>query len=149
MVILSKQQLFLPRWLSRQLLFTKINNNLIQNRMVSDYKKEFENLISTVVKEDASDLHLAEGRQPIIRSGGFLIPLTNHPILTRQDMKGILDELVDVSKKEIFLEKKEVDFAYYDANKTRFRGNAFFQLGRISIALRLVPKKIKSFEELN
>ena len=60
-------------------------------------------------------------------------------------MKGILDELVDVSKKEIFLEKKEVDFAYYDANKTRFRGNAFFQLGRISIALRLVPKKIKSF----
>ena len=116
--------------------------------MVSGYKKEFEDLISIVIKEEASDLHLAEGRQPIIRSGGFLVPLTSHPVLTRQDIKSILDELIDISKKEIFLEKKEVDFAYYDSNKTRFRGNAFFQLGRISIALRLVPKKIKTFEEL-
>ena len=117
--------------------------------MTSDYKKLFEDLISVVIKEDASDLHLAEGRQPIIRSGGFLIPVTNHPVLSRQDIKGILDELIDVSKKEIFLDKKQVDFAYYDSNKNRFRGNAFFQLGRISIALRLVPKSIKSFAELN
>ena len=116
--------------------------------MASDFKKEFENLISVVVRESASDLHLAEGRQPIIRSNGFLIPLTTHPILTRQDMKNILDELIDVSKKEIFLDKKEVDFAYYDSNKNRFRGNAFFQLGKISIALRLIPKEIKTFDEL-
>jgi twitching motility protein PilT len=117
--------------------------------MVSDYKKEIESLISVVIKENASDLHLAEGRQPIIRTDGFLIPLTNHSVLTRQDMKNILDELIDVSKKEIFLEKKEVDFAYYNSNKIRFRCNAFFQLGKISIALRLVPRNIKTFEELN
>jgi twitching motility protein PilT len=30
----------------------------------------------------------------------------------------------------------------------RFRGNAFFELGKISIALRLIPKKIRSLEEL-
>ena len=116
--------------------------------MTADYKKEFETLISTVIKEDASDLHLTEGRLPILRVAGFLIPLSNHPVLSRQDMKGILDEIIDASKKEIFLEKKEVDFAYYDHNLTRFRGNAFFQLGKISIALRLIPKKIKSFAEL-
>lgn len=116
--------------------------------MSSDYKKEFDSLITTVVKEEASDLHLAEGRQPIIRSNGFLIPLSTHPVLTKQDMKNILDELIDVSKKEIFLEKKEVDFAYYDNNNARFRGNAYFQMDKISIALRLVPKKIKTFNEL-
>ncbi|KKR65161.1 MAG: Twitching motility protein, partial [Parcubacteria group bacterium GW2011_GWB1_40_5] len=116
--------------------------------MASDYKKEFENIIATVIKEDASDLHLAEGRQPIIRSSGFLIPLTNYPILTKQDMKSILDQLIDVSKKEIFLDKKAVDFAYYDSAGARFRGNAFYQLGKISVALRLIPKKIKTFEEL-
>ena len=116
--------------------------------MASDYKKLFEDLVSTVIKEDASDLHLAEGRKPILRVAGSLIPLTVHLVLTRQDVKGILDEILDSSKKEIFLEKKEVDFAYNHNNQSRFRGNAFFQLGKISIALRLVPKKIKSLEEL-
>ena len=116
--------------------------------MASDYKKEFEELISVVVKEDASDLHLSEDRLPVIRSSGFLIPLTNHAILSKQDIKSILDVLLNDAKKQIFLEKKEVDFAYYDENKTRFRGNAFFQLDKISIALRLIPKSIKSFAEL-
>ncbi len=116
--------------------------------MSSDYKKEFDSLISIVLKEEASDLHLAEGRKPIIRSNGFLIPLSTHPELTKQDMKNILDEVLDVQKKEIFLEKREVDFAYYDNNNARFRGNAFFQMDKISVALRLVPKKIKTFDEL-
>ncbi len=116
--------------------------------MSSDYKKEFEDLISIVNKEDASDLHLSEDRQPIIRVAGFLIPITNHRVLTREDIKGILDEILETSKKEIFIEKREVDFAYYDSNNTRFRGNAFFQLGKISIALRLIPKHIKTIDEL-
>ena len=116
--------------------------------MISNYKKEFEDLIEIVIKESASDLHISEDRQPIIRVAGFLIPMTARQALSKQDVKGILDELLDDSKKAIFLEKKEVDFAYYDNNQTRFRGNAYFQLGKISIALRIIPKNIKSLEEL-
>jgi twitching motility protein PilT len=116
--------------------------------MASDYKKEFDDLISTVIKEDASDLHLSEGRQPVIRVASFLVPLVNHPALTRADIKAILDEVLDATKKEVFLEKKEVDFAYNGHSQVRFRGNAYFQLGKISLAFRLIPKKIKSFEEL-
>lgn len=116
--------------------------------MASDYKKEFQSLISVVIKENASDLHLAEDREPFIRSAGSLIPLANHPALSRQDIKGVMDELLDSSKKEIFLDKKEVDFAYYDSQKNRFRGNAFFAMGKINVALRLIPQNIKSFEEL-
>ena len=117
--------------------------------MTADYKKNLQNLISIVIKEDASDLHLTEDRVPVIRSAGFLVPISNHPALTKQDLKGILEELIDAPKKEIFLEKKQVDFAYYDDKGTRFRGNAYLNLGRISIALRLVPKKIRTLEELN
>ncbi len=116
--------------------------------MSADYKTEFESLVSTVIKEDASDLHLTEGRLPILRIAGTLIPLTSHAPLSKQDMKSIIDLLLDSSKKEIFLEKREVDFAYYDESKNRFRGNAFFQMGEISIALRLIPKVIKTFDEL-
>lgn len=116
--------------------------------MATDYKREFDELVALMVKEDASDLHLSEGRQPILRVSGFLIPITNHPILSRQDIKGVLDEILSAQKKEIFLEKKEVDFAYDHNNESRFRGNAFFQLNKISIALRLIPKRIKTLEEL-
>ncbi len=117
-------------------------------RMASDYKKEFEDLIAIVIKEDASDLHISEGRKPIIRVAGSIIPVESHPIVSRQDVKGIIDEILDQSKKELLANKRSVDFAYYDKNNTRFRGNAFYQLGKISIALRLVPKNIKTFAEL-
>ncbi len=116
--------------------------------MTSDYKKIVQDLISIVLKEDASDLHLSEDRVPVIRSAGFLVPITNHPVLSRADMKGIIEVLTDSSKRDIFMEKKQVDFAYYDSHGTRFRGNAFFTLGKISLAMRLVPKAIRTLAEL-
>lgn len=115
--------------------------------MSTDFKKEFGELIEMVIKEDASDLHLSEGRQPILRVSGFLVPVSNGPTLTKQDMKAVLDILIDASKKEIFLDKRQVDFAY-DHENTRFRGNAFFQSSKISLALRMIPKEIRTFEEL-
>jgi twitching motility protein PilT len=116
--------------------------------MSADYKKEFEELLQDITREDASDIHLAEGRLPILRVSGALIPLTNKSPLTKQDIKGVLDILLDDEKKKIFVEKKEVDFAYDHSNTHRFRGNAYFQVGKVSIALRLIPRKIKSFDDL-
>ncbi len=116
--------------------------------MSSDYKKTLDNFIATVIKEEASDLHLSEGRQPVIRVGGFLVPLVKEPVMSRADVKGILDEILNAKKKEDFLEKMEVDFAYDHNGEARFRGNVFFQLGKISVALRLIPKKVKTLEEL-
>ncbi len=116
--------------------------------MASDYKKVLNDLVEIVVREDASDLHLSEGRIPLLRVSGFLVPISGHQALSRQDIKGLIDELLDVKKKEVFLEKKQSDFAYDDGKGTRFRGNTFFRLGQISIAMRLIPKRVKTFEEL-
>lgn len=116
--------------------------------MSADYKKDFEGLVSVMSREGASDLHLSEERKPIIRSNGILIPLENYPALTHADMKGILDNLLDDIKKEVFQNKKEVDFSYLSESEIRFRGNAFYRFGKISIALRLIPKEIKTLAEL-
>lgn len=117
--------------------------------MATEYKKMLTDLISIVIQEDASDLHLSENRQPVIRVSGFLIPLVKLPVLSRADMKGMLDILLDDRKKEIFNTQMEVDFAYDHEGQARFRGNAFTQVGKMSVALRLIPKQIKTFEELN
>lgn len=116
--------------------------------MSAEYKKLLDSLISPLLKEGASDLHLGEDRIPTIRVAGLLIPLTSQGEMSRQDIKGVLDEMIDDTKKEIFVEKKEVDFAYNNEGQARFRGNAFFHLGKISIALRIIPKHVKTLEEL-
>lgn len=117
--------------------------------MATDYKKELGELIEYVIKEGGSDLHLSEGHQPTIRVSGFLVPLVHKPKLTASDTKGFIDELLTAVDKELFLREKEMDFSYNFKNEARFRGNGYFQQGAVSIALRLIPKKIKNFAELS
>lgn len=115
---------------------------------MTDYKAYLMDLIKTVVGEGASDLHVSEGRHPTIRVSGMLLPLVKHAVLSQEDTAGLLSELLSAQNKEIFYSTKEIDFSY-SALDARFRGNAFFQQGAVSIALRLVPKKIRTFDELN
>ena len=115
---------------------------------MTDYKTALADLVKTVVNEGASDLHISEGRHPTIRVSGMLLPLVKHAVLTKEDTAGYLNELLSDKNKELFYNSKEVDFSY-SMGDDRFRGNAYFQQGAVSVALRLVPKKIRTFEELN
>jgi twitching motility protein PilT len=113
-----------------------------------EYKKELIDLLETVIKEGASDLHLSEGRSPTIRVAGSLIPLARKPALKREDTDAILSILVTPEMKAQFSKTKEMDFSYSFNERARFRGNAFLQQGHVSIALRLIPKQIKTIEDL-
>lgn len=106
-------------------------------------------LVDRLIEEDASDLHIAEDKVPVMRVSSSLIPLSNYKPTSRADVKTILDELLSQKQKEKFIDEKEVDFAYDHKGVIRLRGNAYFQLGKISVALRLIPKKIRTMEELN
>lgn len=114
-----------------------------------DYKKELEDLMLNVINEKGSDLHLSEGRHPIMRVNGFLLPLIKKSPVSKADIDGYLNELLSPESKEILRTKKEVDFAYNYFDSARFRCNAFYQQGSISIAMRLIPNKIKTLEELS
>jgi len=113
-----------------------------------DYKKELEELILTVIHENGSDLHLGVGKVPAIRVAGELVFLLKHPVLTKEDVIGILSEILDKTKLEKFMENLEIDFSYDFHGEARLRGNAFFQKGLISVAFRLIPK-IKSLTDLH
>ncbi len=117
--------------------------------MPLDYQKEFESLIETVIKESASDLHLSADRYPTIRVSGFLSPLLNRKVLTKEDMEAFASVILSPDDKAVFLRNKEIDFSYEYQNKGRFRGNGYFQQGSAAFAFRLVPHHIRSFEELN
>lgn len=120
----------------------------MENNQTLDHRKELEELVETVVREGASDLHLSEGRAPTIRVNGNLIPLVKKPALKKEDTNAFLSLLTTKENVDIFYEKKEMDFSYAFKDKARFRGNAYFQQGHISIALRFVPKQIKTLQDL-
>lgn len=113
-----------------------------------DYKNFLDEILTSLVHEDGSDLHLGAGRKPAIRINGQLVFLSNKEVSKQEDMIGILNIILGTEKTNKFLETKEIDFSFAFKDMTHLRGNAFFQKGGICIALRLVPKA-KTFEELN
>lgn len=112
-----------------------------------DIAQDLNNLVELVIKEGASDLHVSEGRPPIIRISGNLIPLTKHPVIDRATMERIVDILLSPSKKETFKAKKSMDLAYEHKGE-RFRSHIFVQQGKICLAMRSIPKKIRTLKEL-
>jgi len=109
--------------------------------------KLLERFIDIVTQEGGSDIHLSEGRTPIIRVSSYLIPLVKEAVLDRKDMEDILASVLPPERKKEFMEKREVDFGF-SRNTSRFRGNAYFHLGNMSVALRLIPKQIRTLGEL-
>ncbi|MEE8131751.1 MAG: PilT/PilU family type 4a pilus ATPase [Candidatus Paceibacterota bacterium] len=114
-----------------------------------DYSQKLKDLLLTTARQAASDLHLAVGRHPTLRIDGVLIPLQKEPILTPEMTENLISALLTPEQKEIFLKEKEIDFAYALEDKARFRINVFHQRGFTAAALRLIPAKIKTVEELN
>ncbi|HRY82368.1 MAG TPA: type IV pilus twitching motility protein PilT [Candidatus Moranbacteria bacterium] len=112
-------------------------------------EQRIKNLLRLAAQQGASDLHLTVARYPTFRIDGKLIPLTEESILTPGDTKEMCDVILTEEKKKIFLEEGQADFSYNFEDKVRFRVNAFFQQGYVSVAFRLIAREIKTLEELN
>jgi len=114
-----------------------------------DYKKELDDIIDIVTEESGSDIHLSVGSHPVIRVDGSLILLEKKTSLTSPDITGFIHTLLTDTQYERFIQDKEIDFSFAAKNGIRFRGNAFFQRGAPSLALRHIPNVIKTFQELS
>lgn len=114
-----------------------------------NYEKELEKLFETTITENASDLHLSEGRYPTVRISGQLIPIVSSQILTHEDIKQFVNFMVPDSKvKDFDLNSKELDFSYKYKDKARFRCNAYHQQGLLSVSLRFIPKTVRTIADL-
>lgn len=117
--------------------------------MATDYAAALKKYINVVAHEGASDLHLSVGAHPTIRVSGQLTPMLKEDVLQHEDTLAYAHLLLSPEKEKEFLKDQEMDFAYQTDDGYRFRGNAFFEKGHVSIALRLIPKTIRTLQELN
>ena len=114
-----------------------------------EYAATLKKYINVVVHEGASDLHFSAGAHPTVRVAGSLTPMLKEDVLKPEDTLGFLHVMLKPEQEKHFLESQEVDFAFETDDGYRFRGNAFYQRGSVSIALRLIPKVIRTVAELN
>lgn len=115
---------------------------------MADYAEQLKNLLITAAKENASDLHIAVGRRPTLRVDGVLVPLQREPILTPDMAEGLVVEMLTPEQREKLVKNRQIDLAYSFEDKTRFRVNAYYQRGYVAAALRLIPARIRTVEEL-
>jgi twitching motility protein PilT len=101
-----------------------------------------------MLEKKASDMHLKEGRPPLLRVDGKLEPLDTE-ILSRPDVKEFIYALMDEKQRHKFEETNEMDLAYNLEGVARFRANVFQQMGKYEIVLRAIPIRIPSIEEMN
>lgn len=109
---------------------------------------KIEDLLEEVVKQDSSDLHLTVGSCPMLRIDGALKPVPNTSPLTEEEVEKLVYSVVDDIQKDILIKDKEVDFSFSFGDVARFRANAYHQKGNIGLALRLIPTKIRTVEDL-
>jgi len=114
-----------------------------------DYLTYLKKLLDTVIAQEASDLDISVGHAPNIRITGQLVPLSQEKIVSSEESWGMAFAMMAEPQRKKFMEEKEIDFSYQHEDKGRFRTNIFYQRGNISLALRFIPSKIRTIEELN
>ncbi len=108
---------------------------------------KLEELLRLVVERGASDLHLTVGSPPQLRIDEELVP-TEFDVLTPEASQKLGYSLLSDAQKQRFEEEQELDLALGLEGIGRFRVNLFWQKGSVGAALRLIPSRIPSFEEL-
>ena len=103
--------------------------------------------LQIVVRQDASDLHIAEGQPPKIRTHGDIMAIRAEPI-SHDEVTRMLSEVCGQNNWDIFQKHGDLDFAYQMDEQSRFRTNYFKQSDGYGAAFRLIPTKISSVEEL-
>ena len=103
--------------------------------------------MSAAVREGASDLHLSVGRPPILRVNGRLIALPFNP-LKPDDTVALMKSITSAAQQEKLQSKGGVEFGFAFGETARFRVSIFREKGRLGLALRLIPSRLLTFEEI-
>jgi twitching motility protein PilT len=105
-------------------------------------------LLQATVSAGASDLHVTAGRPPSARRDGVLVPFENVQLIKPEDSQRMVFSLLNDELEAELARKNQVDFSFGLPGLGRFRANAFRQRSSYALALRVIPYRVRSLEEL-
>jgi twitching motility protein PilT len=104
-------------------------------------------LLKKTVELNGSDLHLSIQSPPVVRVHGHL-QRVDSPELTPSDTKTLSYSVLTDAQKKRFEETQELDFSFGIRGLARFRCNMFNQKGAVGAVYRLIPERVRPFDEL-
>ncbi len=108
---------------------------------------EMVSLLRMLIDRDGSDLHLAVENPPVGRVHGHLHYFGDDP-LTPEDTERLMKSIASVDNQQELQEVGGADFGFAFEDIARFRVSIFKQRGYVGLVLRLIPRKILTFDEL-
>lgn len=105
-------------------------------------------LLGHLMHVGATDLHVAVGATPRLRIDGRLLEVAASEVVDAEWFDAALAEMLDERQLARFRADRQIDFAFSWGDSARFRANAFFQMDRPAIALRLIPSVVPTPEQL-
>lgn len=94
-----------------------------------------------------SDYHISADMPVMIRYYGDLRAFSEE-VLTNDDVRGLLEEILSPEQMETVDTVGEVDCAYTTADGSRIRCNAYLQSGKYAVAFRKLPSHIPTVKEM-
>ena len=91
-------------------------------------------------KQNATDVHLTVDKPPMFRLQKEIMPSNFDPI-PEEELNSIVYSMLRENQQNRLEVERELDFSY-EHGKYRFRGNAFWQRGHLSVALRMIPSEV-------
>jgi twitching motility protein PilT len=110
--------------------------------------EEIEPWLQILWEQHGSDLLLAGGSAPRIRVNGALTPIDGAVPLSGEEIDNLVQTLLTPQLAATFETQQDVDFSFSWGDRARLRGSAFTQRGETALALRIIPARIPSFEDL-
>ncbi|MBE2920671.1 type IV pilus twitching motility protein PilT [Anoxybacillus flavithermus] len=110
-------------------------------------KQKVDAMLRAAFELKASDIHLTVGIPPIFRINGDL-KRYGQDVLSPTDTEQMAKAIVPEHMWMRFETDGELDLSYSLSGVSRFRVNVFKQRGCISLAIRIVPTKIPTLDEL-
>lgn len=104
-------------------------------------------LLSLVVDEGASDLHLQVGQSPTLRLHGEMIPVEG-PKLTGEDTEALVQSITSEERIQEVKSTGGCDFGFSFMDRARFRVSVLKARGKYGVVLRQIPTDLFSLEAI-
>lgn len=104
-------------------------------------------LLSAVVKQGASDLHITVGQPPVLRLSGRMQKLKTK-VLDESDTLGLMKSITPDRCQQEFQETGSTDFGFAFGDEARFRVSVFRQRGKVAMVLRQIPVDLYTMDQL-
>lgn len=107
-----------------------------------------DDILRHALDRDASDIHLKLGAPPFLRRYGHLGPEEQFPPLGELDLQDIVKQVADEGQRARLQEDRQIDLGYGTEELGRFRVNIYHQRGEMRIAMRAIPRSVRTPAEL-